>query len=195
MQQGRSTWRQRICWHFKAPIGAGYLNVSPLARPYNALWPSANTACHRRFADQKDSANMLNRISSRDKLWLFWALVCVLYFSVLSASNCNWNNAPLAFVRGCKNYGIDWNAFMAPIGAVVVLLLPLTLLYWVLRAFQVLLSKIRQLAAKILKGWKNKAQPNPSIKSGRLKATLLTPLAGARRPLFQTLWVVWRNHS
>ena len=41
---------------------------------------------------------------------------------------------------------------MAPIGAVVVLLLPLTLLYWVLRAFQVLLSKIRQLAAKILKG-------------------------------------------
>ena len=27
MQQGRSTWRQRICWHFKAPIGAGYLNV------------------------------------------------------------------------------------------------------------------------------------------------------------------------
>ena len=100
---------------------------------------------------------MLNRISSRDKLWLFWALVCILYFSVLLASNCNWNNAPLAFVRGCKNYGIDWNAFMAPIGAVVVLLLPLTLLYWVLRAFQALLSKVRHLAAKIFKGGKNEA--------------------------------------
>ena len=46
---------------------------------------------------------------------------------------------------------------MAPIGAVVVLLLPLTLLYWVLRAFQALLSKVRHLAAKIFKGGKNEA--------------------------------------
>lgn len=29
--------------------------------------------------------------------------------------------------------------------------------------------------------------PNPSIKSGRPKASFLAPLAGARRPLFQTL--------
>ena len=100
---------------------------------------------------------MLKRISARDKLWFFWALVCVLYFSVLSASNCHWNNAPLAFVHGCKNYGIDWNAFMAPIGAVVVLLMPLTAIYWVLRAFQVLLSRIRQFVAKILKDGRNEA--------------------------------------
>jgi hypothetical protein len=46
---------------------------------------------------------------------------------------------------------------MAPVGAVVVLLVPLTLIYWVLRGFQVLLSRVRQLVAKILKGGRNEA--------------------------------------
>lgn len=51
MQQGRSTWRQRICWHFKAPIGAGYLNVRvlKLLRRYG-LWLFT---CSRSFDDPR----------------------------------------------------------------------------------------------------------------------------------------------
>lgn len=97
---------------------------------------------------------MLKKISFRDKLWFFWFLFCVLYFSVLFASGCHWNNGPLAFVRGCKNYGIDWNAFMAPIGAVVVLLVPLTIVYWIWRGFEVLFFYIcflLQLSSRAIK--------------------------------------------
>lgn len=72
--------------------------------------------------------------SRADTRWLLAALLCALYFAVLKLSACPWQAAPFAFVSGCFNHGIDWNRFMAPLGAVVLCLLtPLATLYWLLR--------------------------------------------------------------
>ena len=81
---------------------------------------------------------MWARIPIRDKIWALVALRSVLYFAVLSFSNCPWVDGPFAFVRGCKNYGIDWNSFMAPIGFFILCFAaPLSLVYWFLRIFQI----------------------------------------------------------
>lgn len=58
-------------------------------------------------------------------------------FYILHLSKCKWVNGPFAFFHGCYNGGIDWNSFMAPIDMVVVLALPLSIVYWILRCLQV----------------------------------------------------------
>lgn len=63
--------------------------------------------------------NPLARIPRRDLIWLAVLLLCALYACVLRLSGCKVADGPFAFVRGCHNGGIDWNAFMAPIGMVV----------------------------------------------------------------------------
>ena len=78
------------------------------------------------------------QISRRDLAWAAVLLLCVLYFYVLHLSRCPWVDGPFAFVRGCHNGGIDWNAFMAPIGMVVMFALPMSVVYWVLRGLQIL---------------------------------------------------------
>ena len=84
------------------------------------------------------NSRMWARIPIRDKIWALVALLSVLYFAVLSFSNCPWVDGPFAFVRGCKNYGIDWNSFMAPIGFFILCFAaPLSLVYWFLRIFQI----------------------------------------------------------
>lgn len=75
-------------------------------------------------------------LSARDIVWLMVFLGCVLYFLVIDLSGCQWDRGPFHFVRGCHNYGIDWNSFMAPIGFVVILALPCSIVYWLMRAFQ-----------------------------------------------------------
>ena len=61
-------------------------------------------------------------------------LFCIIYFVVLQLSGCDVVDSPFGFVRGCVNHGIDWNVFMAPIGFLVMLLLPLSVLYLGFRA-------------------------------------------------------------
>lgn len=73
----------------------------------------------------------------------------MLYFAVLFASGCQLVDSPLAFVHGCKNYGIDWNSFMAPVGMFVVLLVPLTIVYWIARFFQGFFSLTHYVYTKI----------------------------------------------
>lgn len=80
----------------------------------------------------------LNRIPRRDLAWAAVLLSCALYFYVLHLSRCPWVDGPFAFVRGCHNGGIDWNAFMAPIGMVVMFALPLAVVYWMLRVLQMI---------------------------------------------------------
>lgn len=64
-------------------------------------------------------------------------LLSIIYFIVLSLSECPWVDGPFAFVRGCQNFGIDWNAFMAPIGLfIIVFACPFSLVYWLLRILQ-----------------------------------------------------------
>ena len=80
---------------------------------------------------------MWAKVSRRDKLWFLMVLLCILYFIVLSLSECSWVDGPFAFVRGCQNYGIDWNAFMAPIGLfIIVFAIPFSSVYWLLRIVQ-----------------------------------------------------------
>lgn len=86
----------------------------------------------------------LTRIPRRDLAWAAVLLLCVLYFYVLHLSRCPWVDGPFAFVRGCHNNGIDWNAFMAPIGMVVMLAMPMAVVYWVRRVLQFLYRGIRR---------------------------------------------------
>lgn len=80
----------------------------------------------------------LARIPRRDLAWAAVLLLCVLYFYVLHLSRCPWVDGPFAFVRGCHNGGIDWNAFMAPIGMVVMFALPMAVVYWMWRGLQMI---------------------------------------------------------
>ncbi len=77
-------------------------------------------------------------MAHRDKIWLGVFLANILYVAVLAVSRCQWVDGPFAFVRGCHNYGVDWNSFMAPLGFVFILALPLSLAYWLRRGIQVL---------------------------------------------------------
>ena len=81
----------------------------------------------------------------RDKRYFFVFLLCSLWWATLSASNCTFVDGPFAFVRGCDNYGIEWNSFMAPTGMFVVIAMPVTILYFILRTISVLFSSIRKL--------------------------------------------------
>ena len=75
----------------------------------------------------------------RDQIYFLWLLLAILYGLVLRSSHCQMVDSPLAFVRGCHNFGIDWNSFMAPVGLVVGLTLPLAIVYFLLRLPQILL--------------------------------------------------------
>lgn len=89
-----------------------------------------------------------------DTLWLLAVLLCTLYFALLKLSACPWQSAPFAFVAGCFNHGIDWNRFMAPLGAVVICLLtPLATVYWLLR--------LPQLGWQLVKRWRQQGQQKP----------------------------------
>ena len=77
-------------------------------------------------------------MSNRDIRYGFVLLLCIFWFLVLNLSNCEWVDSPFGFVRGCNNYGISWNKFMAPTGMFVVLALPISFLYFILRAPEVL---------------------------------------------------------
>ncbi len=96
--------------------------------------------------------NMWARISNRDKVWALMVLLCTLYFIVLSLSDCPWVDGPFAFVRGCQNYGIDWNAFMAPIGFfIIVFAVPFSVVYWILRILQIGYSSIVHVVSVFLR--------------------------------------------
>jgi hypothetical protein len=75
-----------------------------------------------RITGSQESAEANKRF--RDRVYLLWILLAVLYLMVLRLSGCQFDDGPLAFVRGCHNDGVDWNGFMAPIGFVIILVLP-----------------------------------------------------------------------
>ncbi len=87
-------------------------------------------------------------ISTGDKTWGLIFLLVLLYFLVIRASGCAISESPLGFVQGCHNHGIDWNAFMAPVGLVVVILLPLSAAYWLLRIVHTMLKTGAYLIAR-----------------------------------------------
>jgi hypothetical protein len=72
-------------------------------------------------------------ISQRDKRYFFAFLLFVFWFVLLQASGCDWVDGPLAFVRGCQNFGINWNSIIAPLGFVAIICLPVSILYFILR--------------------------------------------------------------
>lgn len=74
--------------------------------------------------------------SKRDKTWAVVLLLCIVYFGALKYSKCPLVDSPFAFVRGCKNDGIDWNSFMQPIGLVILPATFFSLVYWSLRIVQ-----------------------------------------------------------
>ena len=95
---------------------------------------------------------MWAKVSKRDKLWFLMVLLCILYFMVFSLSECLWVDGPFAFVRGCQNFGIDWNAFMAPIGFfIIVFAIPFSSVYWLLRILQLGYRSIVHVASVMLR--------------------------------------------
>ncbi len=89
-------------------------------------------------------------MSKEDQYWLLTLLLVVLYFAVLALSGCEFLDAPFGFVRGCFNYGIDWNAFMAPLGMVMLVALPCSLIYWLSRLFGLFGRLARHIMARII---------------------------------------------
>ncbi len=80
----------------------------------------------------------VNVMKPRDKFYVLVALICWLWFAVISASGCEVLDSPFGFVSGCYNYGVNWNAFMAPSGFLVFLAVPICLIYFLYRVAQLL---------------------------------------------------------
>jgi hypothetical protein len=93
----------------------------------------------------------MDKVSARDKVYFLLFLSGILYFSILAASGCRWVDGPFAFVRGCYNYGIDWNSFMAPVGFVVICgTFPLSIVYWLLKLLKTIFKLGWRLILNIL---------------------------------------------
>ncbi|MGL1958018.1 MAG: hypothetical protein OCD00_11960 [Colwellia sp.] len=78
-------------------------------------------------------------MKKRDKFYILIALLCWLWFAVISASGCEFLDAPFAFVSGCHNYGVNWNAVLAPTGLLVLFAGPVCALYFLYRLLQIML--------------------------------------------------------
>ncbi|MEZ8132022.1 hypothetical protein [Enterovibrio norvegicus] len=79
----------------------------------------------------------------RDKIYVLIALICWLWFAVVSASGCEMLDSPFGFVSGCYNYGIPWNSFIAPTGMLVFLAVPLCILYFMYRVTQLIFMLLK----------------------------------------------------
>ena len=94
-------------------------------------------------------------MTKRDLRYILVLLFCILWFFVLNASGCEFRDSPVVFVKGCNNYGIDWNTIIAPTGVIAIIALPASLLYFFLRIFTVFLET----AAKLINS-KDKTKRN-----------------------------------
>ncbi len=63
-------------------------------------------------------------------VFIVLSFISVVYWLVIIYSGCDFQDGPFTFVRGCYNYGIDWNKFMAPIGMVVLWTTMASIGYW-----------------------------------------------------------------
>ena len=73
----------------------------------------------------------------RDLCYLLAFLICLLWYYIFYISGCDWVRGPLHFVQGCYNYNIDWNSFIAPTGIIVMFVIPVILLYFIIRIIHV----------------------------------------------------------
>ncbi len=76
-------------------------------------------------------------MTKRDKFYVLLALLCWLWFAVISASGCEFLDSPFGFVGGCYNYGVNWNAIIAPTGVFVLFAMPACVLYFIFRILKV----------------------------------------------------------
>nr|WP_086937394.1 hypothetical protein [Thaumasiovibrio occultus] len=67
----------------------------------------------------------------------------------INYSECELIDSPFGFVKGCTNFGINWNAFMAPTGSVLFIALPFSIIYFIGRALRLVASLLRYLVRKI----------------------------------------------
>lgn len=81
---------------------------------------------------------MKHKLSRKDGFYLLLFCFFLIWVALVKFSGCAWNNAPLAFVRGCTNHGFEWNTIIAPMGMIAILALPISLLYWLCRLIEVL---------------------------------------------------------
>lgn len=87
-------------------------------------------------------------MSKRDLRYALVLLLSILWFFILDASECEFRDSPLGFVKGCFNYSVEWNIVLAPTGVIVIIALPVSLLYFCLRMFFLFLD----MAAKLING-------------------------------------------
>ena len=82
-------------------------------------------------------------MDKRDKRYILAFLLAVGWFTLLRVSGCELLDSPLGFVKGCYNYGINWNSFMAPTGFFAVMALPFCILFFISRLTRVIISSIK----------------------------------------------------
>lgn len=87
-------------------------------------------------------------MSNRDKRYLLALLFAVLWYVVSLASGCKSVDAPFRFFSGCYNYGIDWNAFMAPIGLFAIAAFPISIVYFLMRLVEISFGMIKNVIRK-----------------------------------------------
>jgi len=100
-------------------------------------------------------------MNRQDKIYIILTIFIVLYSFVLHYSKCEIADGPFAFVRGCYNDGIDWNSFMAPIGFLVICILPFTFFYWIIRFFGIATTMIKQQSLRLSLRYKSNKEEAP----------------------------------
>ena len=88
-----------------------------------------------------------------DVFFIPLTIVVILWWWALVYSGCELLDSPFGFVRGCYNYGINWNSFMAPVGFFVIILTPFSLFYSGVRV-------VISLLVKAFKLYRNSLRPD-----------------------------------
>ena len=69
----------------------------------------------------------------KDIGYLCALLLFPIWLLLFEVSNCELIDGPFAFVRGCNNYGIDWDLILARLGIVAPFLSLVSILYFLIR--------------------------------------------------------------
>ena len=69
--------------------------------------------------------------------------LCSLWLLIFKLSGCELLDSPFGFVSGCKNYGVNWNSFLAPSGFLLISIAPLAVIHFLVTVIGALIRRIK----------------------------------------------------
>ena len=74
--------------------------------------------------------------------------LCSLWLLIYKLSGCELLDSPFGFVSGSKNYGVNWNSFLAPSGFLLISVPPLAVIHFLVTVIDALIRHIKLVIKK-----------------------------------------------